>query len=71
MCEGFDDGSSYLKADYSIDCASGEYTALLAYAFVMLVVYPIGTPCLCTPRQPNQLSSRLCLLCFRVSVLLL
>ena len=49
MCEGFDDGSSYLKADYSIDCNSTEYSLLFLYAIVMLFIYPFGTPCLCVP----------------------
>ena len=43
-CEGFDDGTSYLRADYSLNC-----DALLKirwYARIMLFVYPLGLPLL-------------------------
>lgn len=46
MCESFDDGTRYLKADYSIDCTSPSYLIMQLYAIVMIFVYPIGTPCL-------------------------
>ena len=43
-CERFDDGSSYLKMDYSIDCTSPTHILMTFYAFVMIIIYPIGTP---------------------------
>ena len=44
MCEDFDDGTRYLKADYSIDCNSPEYSFCFAYSLLMILAYPIGTP---------------------------
>ena len=46
MCEDFDDGTSYLKADYSVNCESPEYAFARLYAVVMIGIYPIGTPLL-------------------------
>ena len=44
VCEEFDDGSSYLRADYSVDCDSSEYSSIFGLALVMILVYPIGIP---------------------------
>ena len=41
-CSVFDDSSSYLKADYSIDCNDPEYPGMATYAMLMTIVYPIG-----------------------------
>jgi len=46
LCEDFDDGSSYLKADYSVSCNTSTYKIYRAYACCMLLVYPIGIPIL-------------------------
>ena len=46
FCVGFDgegeDGQQFLRADFSINCASTEYVVLRAYAIVMLFIYPVG-----------------------------
>jgi hypothetical protein len=44
QCETFDDGSSYLVADYSIDCNAADRSFYVAYGSVMLLIYPIGIP---------------------------
>jgi hypothetical protein len=45
-CEEMDDGSIYLRADYSIYCDSTAHRTLQAYSVVMMFVYPLGTPLL-------------------------
>jgi hypothetical protein len=44
-CVSFDDGSSYLAVDFTIDCNSVRYRHMVAYASAMLAVFPIGIPC--------------------------
>jgi len=44
ICEEFDDGSSFLRADYSVDCDSSEYSSIFGLAAMMILVYPIGIP---------------------------
>jgi len=44
VCEDFDDGNSYLRADYSVNCDSSEYSSIYTVALVMILVYPIGIP---------------------------
>lgn len=44
MCEQFEDGSSFLKADYGISCLDANRDAWVLYAVVMLIIYPIGIP---------------------------
>jgi hypothetical protein len=41
-CDNFDDGTSYLRADYSISCDSGMYGLMVWYAVIMLVLFPVG-----------------------------
>ena len=47
-CSEFDVGSDspqrYLTADMSVDCDSDEYTAIIAWAGVTLVMLPVGVP---------------------------
>lgn len=43
-CEKLDNNVTYLKADYSLICTSTEHRAYVAYAIVMIFVYPIGIP---------------------------
>ena len=43
-CEWFDDGSGYLAADFSIDCHSGRYRAMVLYATCMVFLFPVGIP---------------------------
>ena len=43
-CESFDDGRSFLRADYSVRCNSGVHHAAMAYACVVLFLVPVGIP---------------------------
>eukprot|EP00953_Heterococcus_sp_UTEX-ZZ885_P030846 16257-Heterococcus_DN1.PRE.3 len=43
-CEQFDDGSAWLRIDYSISCDASRYSGVVAYAATMMVIYPIGIP---------------------------
>ncbi|KAG5175966.1 hypothetical protein JKP88DRAFT_337087 [Tribonema minus] len=38
------DGTSYLRADYSVQCFTPEHTAYRIYAAIMILVYPFGIP---------------------------
>ena len=42
--DDFESGSSYLKADYRLECDGSEYDGYLGYALLMMLVYPIGIP---------------------------
>jgi hypothetical protein len=46
-CHDFDDDSSLLKADYSIDCNAQDRHGYVFYAALMTIIYPIGIPVLC------------------------
>ena len=47
-CESFGKGeSSFLRADYSLDCSSPEYDQVESLAWVAIVLYPICVPLLC------------------------
>jgi hypothetical protein len=46
VCEDIDDGQSYLRADYAINCASPEHQTATAFAALMIFVYPLGAPAL-------------------------
>ncbi len=43
-CDKFDDGSSYLHVDYSINCDSLRYKTMLTYSIAMIFLYPLGVP---------------------------
>ena len=43
-CEEFDDGSRYLRADYSVDCDSDEHSGNIALAWLAIIAYPICMP---------------------------
>jgi len=45
-CLTLDDGTRWLSADLSVDCDSDAHAAHLLYAFVMLLMYPLGVPAL-------------------------
>lgn len=45
-CESFDDSTAWLRVDYSIDCESSSHKAFVSYAAVMVLIYPVGVPCL-------------------------
>jgi hypothetical protein len=42
VCESFDDGSSYLIADYSLECGTDQHRFYVLYAAGAALVYPIG-----------------------------
>ena len=53
MCYELDDGSAYLRVDYSVQCYaenkgaySEDYKGVMAYAILMTFIYPLGTPLL-------------------------
>lgn len=47
-CEEFDNGRSYLRADYAIECsnteASGSYKRVELLAWLGILLYPVGRP---------------------------
>jgi len=45
-CEEFDDGTRFLRADYSRDCDDPEYRRVLDLAWVAIALYPLGVPLL-------------------------
>lgn len=45
VCDTLDDGQSYLRADFSIQCDTERHTLYEVYASLMLVAFPIGFPC--------------------------
>jgi hypothetical protein len=49
-CDTIDDDAStktsYLRADYSIQCGTAEHTLYRVYAGVMVIIYPLGIPAL-------------------------
>ena len=44
QCEKFDNGESYLVADYSIDCNAPDRSFYLSYGSLMIMIYPVGIP---------------------------
>ena len=45
QCESFEEVEpvvSYLVHDYSLDCASERYRIYVAYAVLMIIIYPVG-----------------------------
>lgn len=47
-CEKLEDGNSYLRADYRIQCDSPKHKAFIVYAGIMTVLYALGIPALYT-----------------------
>lgn len=43
-CEDFEDGSSYLKADYSIDCNADDRSNWIFFTMMCIVGFTIGVP---------------------------
>ena len=41
-----DEGSSFLRADFSVDCSTYVHGLMRSYAILMVFVYPIGMPVL-------------------------
>lgn len=44
QCKDVGDGTHYLRADLSIDCASPSHIYMMVYAGIMLAIYPFGVP---------------------------
>lgn len=44
QCETFDNGQSFLVADYSIDCNAPDRSLYLSYGSLMILIYPLGIP---------------------------
>lgn len=47
VCDRFDDGVRYLRADYSLTCSGTQYDYSIVFACVMVLVYPVGIPLGC------------------------
>ena len=45
-CDGLEDGKTYLRADYRVECDSSKHIAFQAYASVMILLYTVGIPTL-------------------------
>eukprot|EP00964_Phaeocystis_antarctica_P012894 scaffold7059_cov64-Phaeocystis_antarctica.AAC.2 len=45
-CEEFDDGTRFLRVDYSLDCNDAEHGRVVSLAWVAIALYPIGIPLL-------------------------
>ncbi len=45
-CEDLEDGKSYLRADYRIECDSSRHRGFQLYAGLMILIYPVGIPAL-------------------------
>ena len=45
MVSSFEDGSSFLKADYAIDCHASDRSAMLAYAFASIAFCACSSLC--------------------------
>ena len=41
-CEAFDDGKSYLRADYAVECYTAEHARVKDLAWLCIALYPIG-----------------------------
>jgi hypothetical protein len=46
QCQKFDDGTSWLLADFNQSCQSAQHNGYVAYASVMIVIYSLGFPAL-------------------------
>ena len=45
-CEEFDDGTRFLRADYSLDCNDAQHRRVFFLAWVAIALYPVGVPLL-------------------------
>ena len=43
-CQDIDDGESYHRSDYTVDCNSDAYEAYAVVAIVFIFLYPVGVP---------------------------
>lgn len=46
VCDEMENGDYYLRADYSLNCNVPRHASYRVYAGIMVIVYPIGIPCL-------------------------
>jgi len=46
ICDTLESGKEKLRVDYSVTCWEDEHLRAVAYALVMVVIYPLGTPLL-------------------------
>ena len=44
VCDSLDSGITYLRADYEIVCWTRTHVVYMAYAGLMIIVYPVGIP---------------------------
>lgn len=44
-CKTFQNGSSFLVADYSLSCRTTRYNVFVIYSILMLIIWPIGMTC--------------------------
>ena len=44
VCDPLDSGVTYLRADYDLVCWTKTHVAYMAYAGIMVLVYPVGIP---------------------------
>ena len=69
-CEDFDDGRSYLRADYAVECGSDVHTFAKSLAWLGIALYPVGISVLymallwcarhaITTKKPSTLSKAL------------
>ena len=66
ICEDVDDGQSYLRADYSINCASPEHTLATSFALIMLLVCALTRQLERGPVKPHTRAAAVTLsLCLR------
>ena len=43
-CEDFDNGRSFLRADYGIECGTDTYARVEQLAWLGILLYPVGRP---------------------------
>ena len=43
-CQDIDDGESYHRSDYTVDCNSDAYKAYAVAAIFFIFLYPVGVP---------------------------
>ena len=46
ICSSLDDGTRYLRRDANLDCDAPAHAMAEAYASIMIVIWPLGVPCL-------------------------
>ncbi|CAN0158848.1 unnamed protein product, partial [Ascophyllum nodosum] len=44
VCDSLDSGVAYLRADYDLVCWTTTHVMFMAYAGIMVLVYPVGIP---------------------------